>query len=73
MRGRNTDGRRNVRELQNSIGRAIILSPHAVLRAPASELEPFNVHGLGEINRIVSALPIAAYSNLHQAKPDRLQ
>jgi formate hydrogenlyase transcriptional activator len=31
----------NVRELQNFIERAIILSPHTVLRAPISELEPF--------------------------------
>lgn len=31
----------NVRELQNFIERAVILSPHTVLRAPTSELEPF--------------------------------
>ena len=31
----------NVRELQNFIERAVILSPHSVLRAPISELEPF--------------------------------
>jgi formate hydrogenlyase transcriptional activator len=31
----------NVRELQNFIERAVILSPHSVLRAPVSELEPF--------------------------------
>ena len=30
----------NVRELQNFIERAVILSPHSVLRAPISELEP---------------------------------
>ncbi len=30
----------NVRELQNFIERAVILSPHTVLRAPISELEP---------------------------------
>src|ERR1700759_5390223 len=30
----------NVRELQNFIERAVILSPHRVLRAPTSELEP---------------------------------
>ena len=29
----------NVRELQNFIERAVILSPHSVLRAPTSELE----------------------------------
>jgi formate hydrogenlyase transcriptional activator len=33
----------NVRELQNFIERAVILSPHSVLRAPTSELEPFHV------------------------------
>jgi formate hydrogenlyase transcriptional activator len=31
----------NVRELQNFIERAVILSPHSVLRAPTGELEPF--------------------------------
>jgi formate hydrogenlyase transcriptional activator len=31
----------NVRELQNFIERAVILSPHTVLRAPISELVPF--------------------------------
>src|SRR6201984_2638497 len=31
----------NVRELQNFIERAVILSPHSILRAPTSELEPF--------------------------------
>jgi formate hydrogenlyase transcriptional activator len=49
----------NVRELQNFIERAIILSPHTVLRAPTSELEPFSVHkrsnmpitGLEEVER----------------------
>jgi formate hydrogenlyase transcriptional activator len=30
----------NVRELQNFIERAVILSPHTVLRAPTAELEP---------------------------------
>jgi formate hydrogenlyase transcriptional activator len=34
----------NVRELQNFIERAVILSPHTVLRAPISELEPFSAH-----------------------------
>jgi len=49
----------NVRELQNFIERAVILSPHTVLRAPTSELEPFSAHrrsnlsmtGLEEIER----------------------
>ena len=34
----------NIRELQNFIERAVILSPHSVLRAPISELEPFCAH-----------------------------
>jgi formate hydrogenlyase transcriptional activator len=34
----------NVRELQNFIERAVILSPHSVLRAPTSELDPFHAH-----------------------------
>ncbi len=56
----------NVRELQNFIERAVILSPHSVLRAPTSELEPFHAHaeakapmtGLQEVERdhIVRAL-----------------
>ena len=49
----------NVRELQNFIERAVILSPHTVLRAPTSELEPFTAHkgsntpmtGLDEVER----------------------
>ena len=49
----------NVRELQNFIERAVILSPHTILRAPTSELEPFSVHkspnltmtGLEEVER----------------------
>jgi formate hydrogenlyase transcriptional activator len=39
----------NVRELQNFIERAVILSPHSVLRAPTSELEPFHAHGAAAI------------------------
>ena len=56
----------NVRELQNFIERAVILSPHTVLRAPIAELEPFSIPnehvlpmaGLEEIQRdhIVRAL-----------------
>jgi len=56
----------NVRELQNFIERAVILSPHTVLRAPISDLEPFSAHrgpnmpimGLEELERdyIVRAL-----------------
>jgi formate hydrogenlyase transcriptional activator len=52
----------NVRELQNFIARAVILSPHAVLRAPTSELEPFNSHR-------ESTLPI---SGLAQAERDHI-
>jgi formate hydrogenlyase transcriptional activator len=56
----------NVRELQNFIERAVILSPHSVLRAPTSELEPFrapreatiSMTGLEEVERdhIIRAL-----------------
>jgi formate hydrogenlyase transcriptional activator len=56
----------NIRELQNFIERAVILSPHSVLRAPTSELEPFHegsdanpaMTGLEEVERdhIVRAL-----------------
>jgi formate hydrogenlyase transcriptional activator len=49
----------NIRELQNFIERAVILSPQSTLRAPTSELEPFQlhqgsnvpIHGLAEIER----------------------
>jgi formate hydrogenlyase transcriptional activator len=49
----------NVRELQNFVQRAVILSPHAVLRAPTWELEQFNgykesqmpITGLDEVKR----------------------
>jgi formate hydrogenlyase transcriptional activator len=44
----------NVRELQNFIERAVILSPHSVLRAPTSELEPLNSRG--ESNLPISGL-----------------
>jgi formate hydrogenlyase transcriptional activator len=56
----------NIRELQNFIERAVILSPHSLLRAPVAELEPFNsqrerdvvISGLAEVERdhIVRAL-----------------
>jgi formate hydrogenlyase transcriptional activator len=56
----------NVRELQNFVERAVILSPHSVLRAPVAELEPFSprqkrdlpMSGLAELERdhIVRAL-----------------
>ena len=49
----------NIRELQNFIERAVILSPHSTLRAPTSELEPFPspkethvpMNGLAEVER----------------------
>ena len=54
------------RELQNFIEQADIFSPHSVLRAPTSELEPFPLHreanirmtGLEEVERdhIIRAL-----------------
>jgi formate hydrogenlyase transcriptional activator len=56
----------NIRELQNFIERAVILSPHSVLRAPTSELETFSsraatnvsMTGLEEVERdhIIRAL-----------------
>ena len=49
----------NVRELQNFIERSVILSPHFVLRAPVSELQPLHsrtesespITGLEEVER----------------------
>jgi formate hydrogenlyase transcriptional activator len=48
----------NIRELQNFVERAVILSPQATLRAPISELESFQPHkeaipmnGLAEVER----------------------
>src|SRR5467141_2546903 len=49
----------NVRELQNFIERAVILTPQSILRAPTSELEPFQtpkepdvpMNGLAEVER----------------------
>ncbi|HTV06650.1 MAG TPA: sigma 54-interacting transcriptional regulator [Acidobacteriaceae bacterium] len=59
----------NIRELRNFIERAVILSPHTVLRAPTSELEPFSASmesnlpmtGLEELERdhIVRALELS--------------
>jgi formate hydrogenlyase transcriptional activator len=56
----------NIRELQNFIERAVILTPHTVLRAPVAELESFHPHhesdlaigGLAEVERdhIIRAL-----------------
>ncbi len=39
----------NVRELQNFLERAVILSPHSILRAPISELEPFEPRGVSNV------------------------
>ncbi len=49
----------NIRELQNFIERAVILSPQSTLRAPTSELEPYKspketnvpMNGLAEVER----------------------
>ncbi len=49
----------NIRELQNFIERSVILSPQSILRAPVSELEPFQprkvsnapMNGLAEVER----------------------
>jgi formate hydrogenlyase transcriptional activator len=49
----------NIRELQNFIERAVILSPQSILRAPVSELESFQspketnvpINGLAEVER----------------------
>ncbi len=49
----------NVRELQNFVERGVILSPQSTLRAPVSELEPFqpsngstiSMNGLAEVER----------------------
>ncbi len=59
----------NVRELRNFIERAVILSPHSVLRAPVFELEPLGtpdksilpMTGLDELERdhIVRALELS--------------
>src|SRR4029077_16637601 len=55
----------NIRELQNFVGRAVILSPHSVLRAPSSELEPFNSHR--EFH-----LPISGLAQVEEEKYARL-
>jgi formate hydrogenlyase transcriptional activator len=44
----------NIRELQNFIERAVILSSHLVLRAPVAELDPF--HARGESDAVISGL-----------------
>jgi formate hydrogenlyase transcriptional activator len=46
----------NVRELQNFIERAVILSPHTVLRAPISELEPSNAHTRSNVSMPMTGL-----------------
>jgi formate hydrogenlyase transcriptional activator len=49
----------NVRELQNFIERAVILSPDSILRAPISELDPFNPHK-------ESSLPISGLAQIER-------
>jgi len=49
----------NVRELQNFIERAVILSPHLVLRAPVVELEQSSVSGK-------SSLPVSALTEVER-------
>ena len=61
----------NVRELQNFIERSVILSPHFVLRAPVSELQPLHsrtesespITGLEEVERdhILRALEASSW------------
>lgn len=61
----------NIRELQNFIERAVILSPHSVLRAPVAELEASNtlrardmpINGLAEVERdhIIRALEASGW------------
>jgi formate hydrogenlyase transcriptional activator len=46
----------NVRELQNFIERAVILSPHTVLRAPISELEPSSTHTRSNLTMSMTGL-----------------
>ena len=50
----------NVRELQNFIERAVILSPHTVLRAPISELES------ASIQRVSSYMPVTGLQELER-------
>jgi len=57
--------------LQNFIERAVILSPHSILRAPIAELEPFQssgelnapMNGLAEVERehILRALEASSW------------
>jgi formate hydrogenlyase transcriptional activator len=46
----------NVRELQNFIERAVILSPHTMLRAPISELEPSSTHTRSNLTMSMTGL-----------------
>jgi formate hydrogenlyase transcriptional activator len=39
----------NIRELQNFIERAVILSPQSILRAPVSELDPSQTHNISNV------------------------
>ncbi len=58
----------NVRELQNFIERAVILSPHTVLRAPTSELEALRPHG--QIN--VPRMGIEPMTGLEEVERDHI-
>jgi formate hydrogenlyase transcriptional activator len=58
----------NVRELQNFIERAVILSPHSVLRAPVSELEPAQVNGAASI----SMAAVQAMTGLQEVERDHI-
>ena len=55
----------NVRELQNFIERAVILSPHSVLRAPILELEPLSP--FAESNSPISGLGLVIKDHILRA------
>ncbi len=61
----------NVRELQNFIERAVILSAHSVLRAPISELEPFQAHREANSHDI-SVTGIEPMTGLQQVERDHI-
>jgi formate hydrogenlyase transcriptional activator len=58
----------NVRELQNFIERAVILSPHSVLRAPTSELEALSAHE----QITVPMMGIAPMTGLEEVERDHI-
>jgi formate hydrogenlyase transcriptional activator len=57
----------NVRELQNFIERAVILSPHSVLRAPTSELD---LHPQGVIN--IPTMALEPMTGLQEVERDHI-